>query len=110
MELLGTDSMGRWIVNPTKYIAEIRLRIDQAEQINKWDSRKWWRFLKKKRNGYITNWILYALTSRDATVAKERSEARWLKLDREEELAYWRQYLKENKIPQAMPSKGQNSN
>src|SRR5688572_24742635 len=64
MEILETDSSGKWVVSPAKSVVGLKLRQDQISELNSWDSRTWLLYLKRKKTSYVTNLILYALTER----------------------------------------------
>ncbi len=100
-EILETDSLGKWVVSPAKYVAGFKVRQDQIDELNNWDSKKWLSLLRHRKTTYLANWLLYALTERDATLKKDIEKGSWEKFDRKDEIAYWSLFLKEHTIPDA---------
>lgn len=81
-------------------MAHVELRNDQIEEIRSWELRNWRHHLRDQNTGYVTNWILYAFTGRDASLIKDVSQADWRRYDRKDDLKYWMRYLGKNGLAQ----------
>ncbi len=101
MDILETDSSGRWVVSPGMTVIGFQLRQDQITELDSWGARQWKSHLVRKRTSYITNCLLYALNEKDATLLNVVSKESWEKLDRKEDVIFWRAFLQESKLPSA---------
>jgi hypothetical protein len=102
MEIVGRASLGNWVADGGKYVAAIQLRDDQKQYLLNCSPQTWLRNLKRKRTGFVTCRLLYAISGKSISVEKEQKIETWVRLHRHDEIQYWTTFLKSNSIASLM--------